>query len=75
MSTKRDQIKSCLEKLGGGLKDYMLQTQLATKVIATIILLTTMSILIDLDHDNVALIAIFAGIAGSAATFLFAPKQ
>lgn len=50
-------------------------TNMITKVIATIVLMTVLSLLVMLEDDNIALIAIFSGIAGSAATFLFAPKS
>ena len=56
-----------------GLKEFLLKTQLVTKIIATFVLLSTMGLLLQLDGDNIALIAIFSGIAGSAATFLFTP--
>ncbi|MDE0265560.1 MAG: hypothetical protein OXK17_00820 [Thaumarchaeota archaeon] len=44
-------------------------------MIAVVVLMCTLSLLADLDGDNIALIAIFSGIAGSAATFLFAPTS
>ena len=48
---------------------------MATKIIATIILVLVLFFLVELDKNDIALIAIFSGIAGSAATFLFAPKS
>ena len=50
-------------------------TNMATKLIATAVLMTVLSLLVMLEDDNIALVAIFSGIAGSAATFLFAPKS
>lgn len=50
-------------------------TNMATKIIATVVLMTVLSLLVMLEDGNIALIAIFSGIAGSAATFLFAPKS
>ena len=50
-------------------------TNMATKLIAAIVLMTVLSLLVTLGDDSIALIAILSGIAGSAATFLFAPKS
>lgn len=58
-----------------GLGDFILKAQLIRKVIATVVLLLTLNHLVGLDGDDIALIAIFSGIAGSAATFLFAPTS
>ena len=38
-------------------------------------LLSIINILVTLDENSIALIAILSGIAGSAATFLFAPRS
>ena len=54
---------------------FLLNTQIIRKIIAVVVLMCTLSLLADLDGDNIALIAIFSGIAGSAATFLFAPTS
>ena len=61
-----------------GLGDFLKETKLITKIIATvrtqIVLMTILSILVTLDTDPIVVIAILSGIAGSAATFLFAPR-
>ena len=53
----------------------MERTNLITKAIATFVLVLTITTLVTLDEDSIALIAILSGIAGSAATFLFSPKS
>ena len=50
-------------------------TALITRLIAALVLIFVIGLLVNLDDNNVAVIAILAGIAGSAATFLFAPKS
>ena len=50
-------------------------TTMVTKLIAVIVLMTVLSLLVALGDDSIALIAILSGIAGSAATFLFAPRS
>ena len=52
---------------------FLTDTQIIRKVIAVAVLLITLEHIVGLDGDDIALIAIFSGIAGSAATFLFAP--
>lgn len=54
---------------------FLLKTDMITKIIATAVLLFTLSLIVDLKKDDIHLVAILAGIAGSAATFLFAPKS
>ena len=51
--------------------DFVKQTRLIRVVIATLVLLYTIHVIVGLDNDNIALIAILSGVAGSAATFLF----
>ena len=58
-----------------GLGDFLKDTKLITKMIATAVLLSIINILVTLDENSIALIAILSGIAGSAATFLFAPRS
>ena len=55
--------------------DFLTKTQIIRKIIAVGVLVWTLSLLADLDGDDIALIAIFSGVAGSAATFLFAPMS
>ena len=57
-----------------GLGDFLKETKLITKMIATAVLMTILSILVTLDADPIVVVAILSGIAGSAATFLFAPR-
>ena len=57
-----------------GLGDFLKETKLITKMIATVVLMTILSILVTLDADPIVMVAILSGIAGSAATFLFAPR-
>ena len=57
------------DKLGNSVSDMI------TKLIAATILVLVLTLLVTLDEESVALIAVLAGIAGSAATFLFAPKS
>ena len=57
----------------GGLGVFITKNQLITKLIAVFVLVWTLCLLASLDGEDIALIAIFSGIAGSAATFLFAP--
>ncbi len=56
-----------------GIRAFLKESQLIRMVIAVIVLGWTLNILAGLGKDDIALIAIFSGIAGSAATFLFAP--
>ena len=51
--------------------DYVKQTRLIKVIIATSVLFYTIHVLVGLDSDNIALIAILSGVVGSAATFLF----
>ena len=55
--------------------DFLMKTQIIRKMIAVFVLMWTLSLLAGLDGEDIALIAIFSGIAGSAATFLFAPSS
>ena len=55
--------------------EFLMRTQIIRKVIAVGVLLWTLCLLSGLDKEDIALIAIFSGIAGSAATFLFAPSS
>ena len=57
-----------------GLGDFLKETKLITKMIATVVLMTILFILVELDADPIVVVAILSGIAGSAATFLFAPR-
>ncbi len=50
---------------------FIKQTRLIRTIIATTILFYTLNLLVTMKEDNIALIAILSGIAGSAATFLF----
>ncbi len=56
------------------LTDFLMRTQIIRKIIAVGVLVWTLSLLAGLDGEDIALIAIFSGVAGSAATFLFAPS-
>ena len=58
----------------GGLASFLLKTRLVTKGVAALILLVTLNILATLEIDPIIIVAIIAGIAGSAATFLFSTK-
>ena len=51
--------------------DFVRQTRLIRVIIATVVLVYTINMIVGLSSDNIALIAILSGIAGSAATFLF----
>ena len=53
------------------LGNFIKETRLIRTLIATGVLLYTLQSLVSIDMNNIALIAIFSGIAGSAATFLF----
>ena len=55
--------------------DFLMKTQIVRKIIAVGVLVWTLSLLAGLDGEDIALIAIFSGVAGSAATFLFAPSS
>lgn len=57
------------------LTKFLTDTQIIRKVIAVVVLLLTLGHIVGLDADGIALIAIFSGIAGPAATFLFAPTS
>ena len=51
--------------------NFVRQTRLIRVIIAAVVLIYTINVIVGLDSDNIALIAILSGIAGSAATFLF----
>ena len=51
--------------------DFVRQTRLIRVIIATVVLIYTINVIVGLSSDNIALIAILSGVAGSAATFLF----
>ena len=51
--------------------NFVRQTRLIRTIIATIVLFYTISQIVGLGSEDIALIAILSGVAGSAATFLF----
>ncbi|MCY4491321.1 MAG: hypothetical protein OXC46_07660 [Thaumarchaeota archaeon] len=53
------------------LGNFIKETRLIRTLIATAVLFYTLHLLVSIDMNDIALIAIFAGIAGSATTFLF----
>ncbi len=55
------------ERIGAFIK----QTRLIRTIVATAVLFFTLNYLANMNKDDIALIAILSGIAGSAATFLF----
>ena len=54
-----------------GVIGFLKQTRLIRVIIATAVLIYTITLIVGLESDDIALIAILSGIAGSAATFLF----
>ena len=54
-----------------GLGEFMERVQVIRAVIATGVLIFTLSHLSQMTDEDIALIAIFSSIAGAAATFLF----
>ena len=54
-----------------GIICFLKQTRLIRVGVATFVLIYTIQQIVGLESDDIALIAVLSGIAGSAATFLF----